>query len=173
MVGEPRLVPLDLNFVEVVVAAVRESAPELGLWMPWAKADYTKGEAEAWISGCEAGRSTGVTHEFAIVDRSGTFLGACGINQAKPAEGVANLGYWVRTPVAGRGIATKAVRMVVEWVFEHTELNRLEVYAAVANVRSRRVADKAGARFEAILRKRFILGGVPVDAALYSFVRPD
>ncbi|HEX5098896.1 MAG TPA: GNAT family N-acetyltransferase [Polyangiaceae bacterium] len=165
--------PLDRSFAEVVVAAVRESAAELEPWMPWAKPDYTLADAEAWLSGVEAGRAAGTVYEFAIVDDAGTFLGAAGINQGRLAEGVANLGYWVRSPEAGRGIAPRAVRLVVDWVFEHTALNRLEVLAAVANLRSRRVAVKSGAAFEAVLRKRFILGGVPVDVALYAFVRPD
>ncbi|MEA2205760.1 MAG: hypothetical protein QOE77_2536 [Blastocatellia bacterium] len=44
---------------------------------------------------------------------------------------------------------------------------------AAGNVPSQRVAEKAGAVKEAILRKRIRLHGEPVDAVLYSLVAED
>jgi RimJ/RimL family protein N-acetyltransferase len=41
------------------------------------------------------------------------------------------------------------------------------------NVPSRRVAEKAGARFEAIARNRIVQHGKPYDAALYSLIPSD
>ena len=87
--------------------------------------------------------------------------------------GVANLGYWVRSSLAGRGIAAAAVRKLAPWAFEHTAVNRLEIVAAVANVRSQRVAEKVGAHRDAVLRKRALLRGAPTDAVLFSILRPD
>jgi RimJ/RimL family protein N-acetyltransferase len=68
--------------------------------------------------------------------------------------GVANLGYWVRSSLAGRGIAPAAVLQLVSWAFQHTALHRLEIVVAVGNRRSQHVAEKVGAHRDAVLRKR-------------------
>ena len=53
------------------------------------------------------------------------------------------------------------------------DLRRLEIVIAEDNRASRRVAEKAGARFEAVARRRLLLRGEPQDAAIYSFTADD
>ena len=57
--------------------------------------------------------------------------------------------------------------------FEELGFQRIEIIAATANLPSQRVAEKAGAIKEAVLRKRLRLHGEPVDGVLYSFVAED
>ncbi|MGL5096173.1 MAG: GNAT family N-acetyltransferase, partial [Planctomycetia bacterium] len=57
------------------------------------------------------------------------------------------------------------------WAFAETNLVRLEIVAAVDNHASRRVAEKAGAVFEGIARRRLLVHGASHDAAVYSLVR--
>jgi RimJ/RimL family protein N-acetyltransferase len=84
----------------------------------------------------------------------------------------ANLGYWVRSSAAGRGVAPAAVRQVAAYAFRETDLNRLEIVIAVGNSRSQRVAEKVGATREGVLRSRLVLPSGPSDAVMYSLVRP-
>jgi RimJ/RimL family protein N-acetyltransferase len=111
-------------------------------------------------------------YDFAVVDEHGRFCGGCGINQINKLQRVANVGYWVRSSRSGQGIAVQAVQATVAWAFGNTNLNRLELVVATANVRSHRVAVKAGATLDALLRQRVVVDGVASDATLYSFVRP-
>lgn len=62
---------------------------------------------------------------------------------------------------------------LISWTFANTTQNRVEIVAAVDNVRSQRVAEKVGAYRDAVLRKRVMVRGLPSDAVLYSVVRPD
>jgi RimJ/RimL family protein N-acetyltransferase len=158
---------------EVMTAAARESTGDVLPWMPWCHAEYSASEALCWIRAVRDGHAAGTMHEFAIVDAAGRFAGGCGINQISLGTGVANLGYWVRSSVAGRGIAPAAVLQLASWSFQHTPLHRLEIVAAAANRRSQRVAEKAGAHRDAVLRKRVLVNGAPSDAVLYSILRPD
>jgi len=82
------------------------------------------------------------------------------------------LGYWVRTSAARRGVATTAVRQLVDWGFEHTDLVRMEVLVSTHNVASLRTASKAGAEREGVLRSRLWLHGLAHDAVVFSFIRP-
>ena len=62
---------------------------------------------------------------------------------------------------------------LVRWAFENTNLNRVEIVASTMNFASLRVAEKAGAVREGVLRRRLLLHGVTHDAMVFSFVRTD
>lgn len=155
----------------LVAEAVRASAPELVPWCPWAHADYSTEEAATWLRQAREWRAAGTAYEFAMIDSVGGYAGACGLNQISLANRVANLGYWVRSSLTGQGVATSAVRQLIDWAMANTDLNRLEILIAAGNTRSQRVAEKVGARRDGFLAKRFMLGGAPADAVLYSIVR--
>lgn len=70
--------------------------------------------------------------------------------------------------VTGRGVATTAVLQAVEFAREPTDLIRLELMMAVGNAASARVAERAGATFEGVLRSRLTLHGVAHDARMFS-----
>jgi RimJ/RimL family protein N-acetyltransferase len=83
------------------------------------------------------------------------------------------VGYWVRTGATRRGIAPQAVRLVARFAFETLQLSRLEIFVRPENIPSRRVAEKVGAKFEAIARNRIVQHGRAYDAALYSLIPSD
>jgi len=59
-----------------------------------------------------------------------------------------------------------------KWAFASTELVRLEILVAISNLPSQRVAEKAGAVREGVLRRRLLLHGVSHDAVMFSLTRP-
>src|SRR5262245_1932262 len=158
--------------VEAIHAAALESVAEVYPWMAWCHARYTLHEAREWVMlQIELARQRNA-FEFVIVGAGGRLLGGCGINQINPMNRFANLGYWVRTSAAGRGVAPAAVRAVTAYAFRETDLLRLEIVVAVGNTRSQRVAEKVGAVREGVLRSRLLLPTGPSDAVMYSLVRP-
>ncbi len=52
--------------------------------------------------------------DFAVL-ADDAYAGGCGVNQIRPFDRVANVGYWVRSSLTGRGIATVAARQVNDW----------------------------------------------------------
>lgn len=161
-----------LDDAPAVVEAVRESIVELRPWMPWCHPGYSLKESRSWLDIQVPSFEKGTVFEFAIVDADGRYLGGCGLNQIEPGNGRANLGYWVRTSAAGRGVATAAASALRNWAFANTDLIRLEILVAAGNVRSLQVAKKVGAVREGTLRSRLILLGVAHDAELFSITRP-
>lgn len=151
--------------------AARESVAEVYPWLPWCHAGYSLDEAAAWVESRARLAAERREFAFAIVDAGGRFLGGCGLNQINGVHRFCNLGYWVRTSATGHGVATEAVLQLAGFAFQNTDLVRLEIVCAVENVRSQRVAERAGAQREGILRDRLLLGSGPVDAVMYSIVR--
>jgi RimJ/RimL family protein N-acetyltransferase len=138
--------------------------------MPWCRSDFSDAEASSWIRQKLADWRARREFNFAIVGDGRRFLGTCSLNQFHGYYPFANIGYWVRTSATGRGVATAAVRQIVDFAKRETELLRLEVVVAVGNAASARVAEKVGAHLEGRLRSRLVLHGVPHDADLYSIV---
>ena len=160
--------------VPLLHAAARESIPELCDWMVWCHPAYSLDDSAAFISSCEAKWERDESFSFAIVDtRDGTFLGSTGLNQINRIHGVANLGYWVRSSRTGRGIASVAVRLAASFGLRELGFNRLEMIISTANIASQRVAEKAGARREGILRNKLVLQERLCDAVMYSLVAQD
>lgn len=172
--GSILLRPFSADDIDSVFEAVRESMKEIGAWMSWCHQDYSRDEAAAFILSRPEAEKTAEEHSFAIVDaKTGAFIGSAGLNQLNRAYQKGNLGYWVRTSCTKRGVASAAARMVAQFAFRETGLQRVEIVAAVGNLASQRVAEKTGAKREGVLRKRLLIHGQPHDAVLYSLVAED
>lgn len=89
-------------------------------------------------------------------------------------DGIAEIGYWTAAAARGRGLTTEAVAAVCDWGFTTCGVQRLEWYAEVGNLASRRVAEKVGFVIEGTLR-RFLTrqDGARVDAWAGSLIGAD
>lgn len=70
-----------------------------------------------------------------------------------------------------RGIATLAVRMLSQYLFNTLLINRLEIRMNTANLASERVAIKCGFTREGVARGANFVRGQHVDMAVYALLR--
>ena len=163
--------PYRVEDAPALYAAAIESVAEIHPFMPWCHAGLTVDEARAWIEAQVTAFESRNAFEFVIMAADGSFLGSCGVNQIDHIRLRGNVGYWVRTSATGRGVATTAIQQVVHWVFENTDLDKLEAVISTGNAASIRVAEKAGATREGVLQGRLWLHGTAHDAVIFSFMR--
>jgi ribosomal-protein-serine acetyltransferase len=172
--GHIILRPYTLEDVDALYEAAIESVETVYPWLPWCRPDYRREESEEWIKAQIENWDKLVDNSFAIFDNEGKrYLGGCGLNEIRPDRRYANLGYWVRKSEEGKGIATRAARLIGRIGVEHFQICRIEVVAAIGNFGSQRVAEKAGAFREGIIRNRIFLDGKLHSAVLYSFIPAD
>lgn len=149
--------------------------PEIARWIP-VPVPYAPADARAFLEGVADGWSSGDDLTFAIEERaegrSGMLVGMIGLHRGS-TPGHASVGYWLAPHARGRGLATRAVRLLVAWAFEDPRLERLELMTMVGNHASGRVALRAGFRREGILRRYLPFRGRHVDAVMYAVVRGD
>jgi ribosomal-protein-serine acetyltransferase len=142
--------------------------------MTWCRPDYSMEDSRAFILKSAQDWDCDLAYSFAVLDeRDGAFLGSVGLSQVNRSHRFANLGYWVRASRVGSGIATKITRLAANFALQKLGLNRVEILVPNGNIASQRVAQKAGAKFEGILRHRLILHNQTTDAVLYSIVAED
>ncbi|MDA1055667.1 MAG: GNAT family N-acetyltransferase [Planctomycetota bacterium] len=156
------------SWSKFIYEAVMESKAELSPWMSWCHANYSRQDAATWVEGRPSAWERGENWSFVIVDSSGRLLGTCGFHRLDSLHGVGELGYWVRSSLTGLGIATEATRNLCQWAFAEKGLHRVEIIMSMENIASQRVAEKAGAVREGVLRQRLLLNGRRHDAALFA-----
>jgi len=172
--GAVSLRPYDKKDAGELYKAVRESLAELTVWMSWAHEDYSIRESRDWLKRKPEEWKYRIAYDFAIFDsKDGSYLGGCGLNRIDHECRTANLGYWVRTGRASQGVATAATLLLVGFGFKELGLNRIEILAAIDNKSSIRVAEKAGARREGILRNRISVREKVHDAVMFSLIPQD
>lgn len=172
--GRIILRPPQMENAPSIYKAVMLSMSELMPWMDWCSPDYSLEITLARMKDHPSKWEAGETYDFAIFDAaSGQILGLCGINQIIRRHQFANLGYWIRSDRTGEGFATEAVKTLSQFGFQTLGLQRIEIVIGVENLASRRVAEKVGATFEGIMRRRIKIGDRNLDAAMYSLIPAD
>lgn len=83
----------------------------------------------------------------------------------------AELGYYISEEYWGRGIMTEAVRQICGYVFDNSDIVRIYAEPFAFNTASCRVLEKAGFRFEGVLKSNAVKNGEIVDMKMYALVR--
>ncbi len=153
---EPQLIELANN--ESVTRYLRDNFPK----------PYTRRDARYWI---EEGSSNDLGQHFAI-SLDGDCIGGTGVYWGRGEfRFVGEIGYWLGEPFWGKGYASAALGLLTEWVFNHTELQRLFAQVVEPNLASMRVLEKNAYEKEGVLRKAVCKRGVIYDEHLFARVR--
>lgn len=132
--GDLVLRPIRRPDAAAIAAACGDA--EIARFIPAMPSPYTRADADAWTERCAQVWRKREAFPFAIVEgESGELLGSIEL-------GGGSVGYWVAPSARGRGVATRAVRLVCEWARERP----LRLTTHPDNVASQRVAENAGFR---------------------------
>jgi RimJ/RimL family protein N-acetyltransferase len=139
--GVIALRPPAVDDIDAITEACQD--PEIPRWTrvpsPYARAyavDFVERSTRRWDQGTDA--------PFVIVDaESGELLGAIGVHRFGGEDDGPEVGYWVAREARGRGVATRALRLVSDWACRELGMRRLLLQADVRNTASRRVAEHA------------------------------
>ena len=85
----------------------------------------------------------------------------------------AEIGYWLGEDCQGRGIVTAACRAMVHFAFKNLELERVEIYCAEGNLKSRAVPARLRCVEEGKLRHAHRLRDGYHDLVIYSILADE
>jgi RimJ/RimL family protein N-acetyltransferase len=129
---------------------------------------YSESDARAFLESSARERAEGRAVHLAVVDAGiGSLLGSIGLVRVASESGAAELGYWVAAPARGRGVATRAVRLLSRWALDSLRLSRLHILAEPRNLASQRVAERAGFTRERSSRLQRELKGTAREYLLF------
>lgn len=111
------------------------------------------------------------------------FLGICLNNEPEKVVGIAEIfdysnevnmitiGYRLNDKFWGNGIATKAVRVMVDYLFNDIGINRIQAFVMPENIKSQNVLERNGFIKEGTIRQGYTWKGQGiVDLNLYSLL---
>jgi [ribosomal protein S5]-alanine N-acetyltransferase len=91
-----------------------------------------------------------------------------------PKVNMVTIGYFLAESYWGKGIATKAVRLLLEFLFNEVNVNRIQAEVMPLNVNSKKVLLKNGFIYEGTLRQATLWSGQGVvDLEIYSILKQD
>ena len=146
--------------------------PEIARWVDIPQ-PYLPADADALIESSLTMWRLGTGAAFAIVAAAtGRLLGA--VTRFGPNGHQATLGLWLVREARGRGVGTRALRLVTDWTFSTTSVVRVDCFIEVGNEPSMRMVERAGFQREGVLRAWDMRrNGVAVDCVVFSRLSND
>jgi ribosomal-protein-serine acetyltransferase len=132
-------------------AATNASMHELLIFMAWAP-QASPENSRAYAERTEQRFEQTVDWGFTIF-HEGEVAGSIALMNYEALNRVAEIGYWIRSDLAGRGLMAEAARAVCEFGFAEAGLHRIELKAWTENPASIRIAEKLGFTREGLLRE--------------------
>ncbi len=131
---------------------------------------YTEKDASEFIFLCQ--KETPQT-TFAV-DYHGELAGCIGLVPQNDVYRLgAELGYWIGEPFWSKGIATRAVELILDYGFLQLGLERIHSGVFAFNEASRRVLEKSGFKLEGIFERSIVKNGKMCDEYRYAKLKPQ
>lgn len=129
---------------------------------------YTVMDALRWIA--QASQQTPQSH-FAIV-QDGLLVGSIGCTpQTDIYRKTLEVGYFIGQQHWGKGIATKAVSIIIDYVWQQFDVVRIEARTLAYNPASMRVLQKNGFTLEATRKRGAFKNNEIVDEQVWVLLR--
>jgi ribosomal-protein-alanine N-acetyltransferase len=100
-------------------------------------------------------------------------IGTCTLFQLEPRHRRAEVGYALRSDHWGRGLATEAATLALDWAFRVLGLHRIEADIDPRNESSRKLLQRLGFSSEGVLRERYFVGEEISDTELFGLLEGD
>lgn len=129
---------------------------------------------ERFIAWAQRQREAGAYACFAVtVPGCAGAIGLFQVRQLETGFGVAEWGFAIGSAFWGTGVFETGATLVLEFVFDTLNAQRLEARAAVLNGRGNGALLKIGAVHEGTLRQSFRRNGQHLDQALYAILEGE
>ena len=115
--------------------------------------------------------AAGMFYDWAIVyEPDCKMIGTCGFTCFHCTSDSAEVGYVINPDYWGRGIASEALELVLQFGFTELKLHRIEARFMQGNEPSKHVMEKAGMTFEGYLRDAMYVKGNYVTVGVCSIL---
>ncbi|WP_026692835.1 GNAT family N-acetyltransferase [Peribacillus kribbensis] len=150
------------------------SKPYLKEWLGWLDYTVTKDDSAEFIKGTLSGTAeTGGHPKSAAIVYRGKIAGTIGFNEINRMSKIGVIGYWLGEEFQGRGIMSRSFKAFVDYGFKEAGLNRIEVRAAVGNLKSRALPEHLHFKEEGLIREAEWLYDHYVDHVVYGLLRRE
>ncbi|WP_101846082.1 GNAT family N-acetyltransferase [Halobacillus sp. Marseille-P3879] len=147
--------------------------------------DHSRNHLRTWLGWVDSNDSVEDTREFiknglrnyaenrgipACILFRGNIAGIIGTQDTDWTNRSTSIGYWLCEDYIGKGIMTRAVKALTNYLIQELKINRVEIRAAEKNVSSRSIPERLGYTQEGKIRQAEWLYDHYVDHIVYSML---
>lgn len=166
---EAELRLLEERHAEELFTLIDRNHERLLIWVPWLSntdslehtRDFIKRKLKRFAD--NNGFVAGIWYQ-------GALAGEIAFEYIDWSNRMTEIGYWLTADVEGKGLVTKACRILIAYAFDDLELNRVQIRCATENLRSRAIPEKLGFTQEGVSRQVERLHDRYVDLVIYGML---
>lgn len=129
-------------------------------------------QEEEWIKAQKINENG--TSNFAIEDiKTKQYIGGCGINEVNWLVRTADVGIWVCKECWGKGYGTDAMKVLLKFIFENMNMNKVKLSTFSFNERAKKSYEKCGFKVEGILKDEVFKDGKYYDEILMAIFKDE
>ncbi|MET0414402.1 MAG: GNAT family protein [Actinoplanes sp.] len=164
--------PLEPWQAEEFLAHMDRARETVDPWIPWASNSTDLPSARKTLQRYADKQATDTGRLYGIW-LDGVLVGGTMFVSFDVASGNCEVGCWLEPSAYGRGLITKAIRLLIDWAFRTRGLHRVEWHCRTDNVASSNVAKRVGMTLDGTLRAQFPWKGVRHDTEIWAVLAPD
>lgn len=148
---------------------VQENREHFRQWLPWIDNIISPIQYHGIISGWlkqyydNNGFQLGIKHRHQII-------GVIGLHSIDWYNKQTSIGYYLSEGYEGKGIMTKCVQTLLDYIFNYLKLHRVEIRCGIQNEKSRAIPKRLGFKEEGIIRDGEYLYNHYHDLVVYGIL---
>ncbi len=142
----------------------------LSRWLPWVPLTRAVADSSFFIASQSGFWKAGLAYGILV---KGELAGTVGFQHGDERHDKVEIGYWLAPPFQGKGVATRAVRRVIQAAFSHTSLHRVGAKVQPDNGPSIALLERLGFQYEGIERQGMRFADGRRDHRVYSLLRNE
>jgi RimJ/RimL family protein N-acetyltransferase len=164
--------PLEPWHAEEFLAHLNRGREFIGQYIPFGSTETDAASARAKLQRYADMRAadTGSLHGLWL---NGKLVGGVLFLNFAADNGTCEVGCWLEPVATGRGLVTRAMRVLIEWAIEQRGIHRVEWVAASGNRPSLDVARRLGFTRDGVRREAHLHHGVRQDLEVWSVLAPE
>lgn len=134
---------------------------------------YTVEYAKWWIEFTKSSARNNTGYEMLIFTNEDEFVGCCAVNNINKDCRRGNLTYLIKPSLWGRGFATEAANLIIDFAFSQLGLERISGICMAHNIASEKVMLKLGFQYEGLARHEIKKDDEFIDVKHFGLLRED
>lgn len=163
---------LESKDADAAILEIQASRDYLARWLPWVELTHSADDYRNFIKFTRDEFAKESSYHFGLFE-DGCFIGGFSIIKVNRNDNKVELGYWLGEGHQKRGIITRTVEAVTDFVFKEWDVHRIEIHVADVNTPSRKVPERLGFEIDGVMRESMRHNGKYYDMVIYSKLNPS
>ena len=149
-----RLEKIKFSHAFQVFQAIDANREFLIPWLPFVQQTINQDDTEAFIRSIIS-ESGDRRDEVFVIWYERRLVGLIGFKDTDYLNLKTEIGYWLVESMTGKGIMTRSVKALIEFIFNSMKMNRIQIKCGVGNYKSAAIPKRLGFVFEGVERDSY------------------